>query len=268
VRFCSTWASSWANRRRPASVSGRALNLLQLPHQALLSSLAQQQDAPVQESKLKTLEHAATRISMEDVLGSTMSGRLRRASIRLRDELEQALLCLLEALRELPPAPRYEWAQLAEDDRLPVADIDRWPGAITVSRDNYLTVLSASELLGWLFRQLADGHSAEAGAALRTMIRAAVIHAALGEPEEILKGNVLVPPRVLDPGAIIRVRLNRPARLGMQLELFDERRRVVGLVRVDDEERDDAIVTVLKTHHANVSVNRAFTLSEYRGDRR
>ena len=129
-------------------------------------------------------------------------------------------------------------------------------------------MLSASELLGWLFRQLADGPSAEAGTALRTMVRAVVIHAALGEPEEILKGTVLVPPRVLDPGAVIRVRLNRPARLGLRLELFDEQRRPVGLVRVDDEEREDAIVTVLKTHHANVQVNKAFTLSQYRGDRR
>ncbi len=68
------------------------------------------------------------------------------------------------------------------------------------------------------------------------MLRATIIQSALGDPTEILQGQVQVPPRRLALGEPLRLKLNRAARPGTVLQLMSPRQEVVALLNVDDDD--------------------------------
>ena len=59
-------------------------------------------------------------------------------------------------------------------------------------------------------------------------------HAALGDPSEIIRGTVRVPPRKAAVGERLRLTLNRVPTPGTKLQLLDIQQRVVALLAVED----------------------------------
>jgi len=251
--------------QQPAAVAGRqtlqlALGALSQQNLAILGDLAATRwTAAVAGSAVERDKAAARTLSLRDV-ATGGAGALRREAQQLQNRLEQCIGCLLEQLDKLAPSIRLEWSQLAEDDRLPVPDAGRWPGLERAERDDFNAVRTLVELVQWWFRQLADDASAAGAGALRNMIRAAVIHAALGDPAEILHGQVQVPPRRFAVGETLRLALNRPPRPGTLLQLLDREQRVVGLVSVADRDERGVVANVVQVDRPAAAVSAGFTV--------
>ncbi|MDV7393536.1 hypothetical protein RZS08_19330, partial [Arthrospira platensis SPKY1] len=118
----------------------------------------------------------------------------------------------LGRLGRISPSLRLQWAQLAEHDRLAVERVGHWPGLERAEREDFDATRSVAELVAWWFRQVSPKASGDARAAMRNMVRAVLIHAALGNPQALISGRVRVPPRAAAPGERLRVTLDgRPA---------------------------------------------------------
>lgn len=190
--------------------------------------------APVADARTRLLVEAGRQLALADAL--TLTGGLQREAQALHDRLEQCVVCLMDRLGRIAPSLRYQWGQLAEDDRLPADDPGRWPGLERAQAEDFNTVRTIAELIGWWFRQLADDASGEGRLALRNLIRAAVIVAAHGDPAQVLRGTVTTPPRLLALGESLRLTLNSVPAAGTRLQLLDDAQRVVGLLAVQDQD--------------------------------
>jgi len=208
-------------------------------------------------SLLQQQREAAKVISLEDILAGTR-GYLRREAQTLSTRLEQGIHCLLEKLDEIAPSLRLQWAQLAEDDNLYIENVERWPGLDRAEREDFNATRTVSELIAWWFRQIDKNASANGRTAMRNMIRATLIHSALGDPTEILQGNVYMPPRLLAQGETLRLHLNRPARPGTVLQLLDTTQRIVAIVTIEDDDEKSAIARVTKVADSSAVVNTQF----------
>jgi hypothetical protein len=198
-------------------------------------------------------------LSLEDILSGTQ-GELRRAGQQLRDRLEQCVACLLDNLNELPPSIRLQWAQLAEDDAIDVQHVNSWPGLERAERDDFNATRTVAELVAWWFRQLDSQASGNSLGAVRNMIRAVLIFAALGDPAEILHGEVHVPPRRLIAGEPLRLKLNRAAAPGTILQLLDTQQRRVALLTIEDHDSVGATAQITKVDRTDVVINTQFTV--------
>ena len=187
-------------------------------------------------------------------------GSLRRQAGELRERLEQCVVCSLRRLSTLPPSLRLQWAQLAEDDLIAVDQVQRWPGLEQAERQAFNTVRTLAELVQWWFRQLGDGASAGSITAARNMIRGVLVLASLGDPNEILHGQVQVPPRRLQPGEAMRLKLNRRARPGTALQLLDASQRLVATLNLVDEDEQGAIASIVKVEQTRIEVTSSFTV--------
>ena len=239
---------------RPVKVS---LFNVQQQTQSVLAQMASLQLPLAQVSAKQRQRQTARVLSLEDILSGS-KGYLGRQGQTLHNHLQQAIACLLSRLNELPPSLRLQWAQLAEDDRLPVDQVQRWPGLERAEREDFNTMRSIVELLAWWFRQLQTEASAEAQGAMRNMIRACVIHSALGDPQEILHGQVHVPPRRLAPGEQLRLRLNRAAEPGTVLQLMDVQQTVVAVLKVDDHDQNGTIANISQVTRKDVVIDTRF----------
>jgi hypothetical protein len=139
---------------------------------------------------------------------------------------------------------RLEWAQLAEDDRLRVEEVAYWPGLERAERDDFNATRTLAEIVAWWFKQLDGDATALARAAMRNMVRATLIHAAMGDPTEILQGNVQVPPRKFISGELLRLQLNRAPKPGTMLQLLDPQQRVIALLNVDDHDEKGTVARI------------------------
>ena len=182
-------------------------------------------------------------ISLADLM-STAKGPLQKQAQNLHNRLEQAAWCMLEKLNELPPSLRLEWAQLAEDDRLRVEDAAYWPGLERAERDDFNATRTLAEIVAWWFKQLDRDATALARTAMRNMVRAILIHASMGDPNEILQGTVQIPPRRFNAGELLRLQLNRTPRPGTLLQLLDPQQRVVALLNVDDHDNKGTVARI------------------------
>jgi hypothetical protein len=220
--------------------------------QSLLTNMARF-SFPLTIASAKNRQQETARVlSLEDILSGTR-GRLQKQAQILSNRLEQAIACLLEKLDELPPSLRLQWAQLAEDDRLRVDRVEQWPGLDRAERDDFNATRTVAELVAWWFRQLDKAASSEARSAMRNMIRASVIQSALGDPAEILHGQVHVPPRRLALGEPLRLKLNRAAKLGTTLQLMDPQQRIVAMLNVEDDDAQGTIAKITRvTRHKAV----------------
>lgn len=210
-------------------------------------------------------EQVAQVIGLNDLLN--LKGPLQKQAQTLHNRLELAIAGMLEKLDELPPSLRLQWAQLAEDDRLPVDRVEQWPGLERAERDDFNSTRTLAELIAWWFRQLNSNTTAPTLSAMRNMIRATLIHASLGDPAEILQGAVQIPPRRLDLGESLRLQLNRVPKPGTLLQLLDPQQRVVALLNVDDHDDKGTIAkisqVVIKNSVANPVKDLRIT-TEYR----
>ena len=95
---------------------------------------------------------------------------------------------------------------------------------------------------------------------MRNLIRAAVIVSAHGDPNEIVRGRVALPPRRMAVGESLRLTLDRVAAAGTRLQILDDVQRVVGLVAVKDTDPRGTIAEVLRVDDARTRVNTRFTV--------
>ena len=63
------------------------------------------------------------------------------------DNLELVQGCLLQHLRGVSGSLRLTWGQLAEDNRLAVTDVSRWPGLERAEQEDFNRVRTLSELV-------------------------------------------------------------------------------------------------------------------------
>lgn len=209
-------------------------------------------------SSLQTQAAAAKVLSLEDL--ASAAGPLRKPAHELREQLEHCQFCLLEKLNLLPPSLRLQWGQLAEDDQIRVEDVSWWPGMERAEADDFNAARTVSELIAWWFRQLAGDASAASRSAMRNMIRAVLIHASLGDPQEIIRGNVHVPPRLAVIGESLQVKLNRPPAPGTRLQLLDTEQRVVAVLAVEDHSPQSTRVKIVDMLQSNVKINSRFSV--------
>jgi hypothetical protein len=250
-----------ARKQRRFAASGRpvrsSLSIVRSQTHALLDYLARRRIQLEIRSARKRAEEAAKVMSLDDIIASGR-GRLKAEAQTLHNHLEQALACLLDKLIELPPSVRLLWQQFAEDDRLLVEQVERWPGLERAERDDFIATRTLAELVAWWFRQLDQDASAQARSAMRNMIRAAVIHSALGDPTEILQGQVHMPPRRLAVGEPLRIKLNRPAKPGTILQLMDQQQRLVAMLNVEDDDDKGTIANITRVTYSSASITTAY----------
>lgn len=209
-------------------------------------------------SSLETQAGAAKVLSLEDL--ALVSGPLRKETQDLRDQLEHCVSCLLEKLNLLPGSVRLQWGQLAEDDRIRVEDVSWWPGLEQAEADDFNVTRTVAELISWWFRQLASDASANSRSALRNMVRAVLIHASLGDPQDIVRGNVYVPPRLARVGERLQVKLNRAPAPGTRLQLLDPEQRVVAVLAVEDHTPDGTQVNIIDLVQSDISINTRYSV--------
>ncbi|MBK1660981.1 hypothetical protein [Paracraurococcus ruber] len=194
-----------------------------------------------------TQQEAAKVLSVADVLAGRRSP-LREAAGALRDRLETAGHCTLAALAKLPPSVRFAWSEAAEDDSLDLPRPERWPffDAEEGEDEAFNALRSLTELVRFLFAQLSPAADGTAQAAMGSYLRALLIEAAHGEPAELLRGRVTALPRLVQPGAILRLALNRDARPGTRLHLLDAAREVVAELRVEDRDGEGTVASLVR----------------------
>ncbi|MCU0834369.1 MAG: hypothetical protein MUC77_08025 [Chromatiaceae bacterium] len=210
------------------------------------------------DARNRYLAETARVLSLADALGLT--GPLQREVQTLHDRLEQCVVCLMDRLGRVTPSLRFAWGQLAEDDRLPTDEPARWPGLERAEAADFTAVRTIAELIAWWFRQLADDASGAGRAALRNLIRAAVIVAAHGDPGRVLEGRVAVPPRRLAVGEAMRLALPGSPPAGTRLQLLDDSQRVVGLIAVKDHDQGGILAQVVRVDAAVAEVTTRFTV--------
>ncbi|OZG70292.1 hypothetical protein BTA51_26590 [Hahella sp. CCB-MM4] len=213
----------------------------------------------VYKSASSTQRTAAKVMSLEDLL-SHGRGQLRQQAQLLHDRLEQCTYCLLEKLALLPGSLRLQWGQLAEDDRIKVDQVAYWPGLETAEKDDFKATRTLSELIAWLFKQLSDDADANSKTALRNLVRAVLIYASLGDPQEIVRGKVFLPPKRANPGERFRVKLNRRLVQGAQLKLLDERQQVAAELTVEDDDNDSTEVRIVNMVIPNIAITSRFAV--------
>jgi hypothetical protein len=214
---------------------------------------------PINVVSIKQQQQEASHIiSLADLM-TTTKGPLQKQAQHLHNRLEQAAWCMLEKLNLLPPSLRLQWAQLAEDDRLPVDRVALWPGLERAERDDFNATRTLAEIIAWWFKQLDSDATATARSAMRNMVRATLIHAAMGDPAEILQGSVQVPPRRFLSGELMRLQLNRAPKLGTLLQLLDTQQRVVALLNVDDHDDKGTVARITQITNASLPNNALVT---------
>lgn len=207
-------------------------------------------------SRLQLQAEAAKILSLEDL--ALVSGPLRKEAQDLKDRLEKAAACLLERLSVLPGSIRLQWGQLAEDDRIRVEDVSWWPGLERAEADDFNATRTVAELIAWWFAQLAPDAPANSRSAYRNMIRALLIHASLGDPQEIVHGSVHAAPGRTRVGERLQVKLNRAPAPGTRLQLLDPDQRVVALLAVEDHTPDSTRVSIVDLVQPEIRIDSRF----------
>ncbi len=241
------------NEQISTALQGR-LNTLKLDNRALLAGMTQRM-FPARANSLRQSQQNNSRVlSLEDAI-STKSPLLRKKAQNLLNNLELAQSCLLQHLRSLSGSLRLTWGQLAEDNRLRVSEVSKWPGLERAEREDFNRVRTISELVDWWFRQLDDRPAIESLQAMENMIRATLIVASLGDPEEIIRGSVTAPPRLIQPGERLKVRLNHFPLPGTELQLLDDLQRVSAVLAVEDQVADSTEVRIVRVLQNDIRIS-------------
>ncbi len=234
------------------------LQTVQMQTRGLLQQWSASALPLVSVASVQHLSAAAKVLSLEDLAG--ISGPLRKQAQDLRDQLEHCFFCLLENINQLPGSVRLQWGQLAEDDQIRVEDVAWWPGLDRAEADDFNATRTASELVAWLFRQLAADASAASRAAVRNMMRALLIHASLGDPQEIVRGTVHVPPRFAGLGERLQVKLNRAPAVGTRLQLLNAEQQLVAMLAVEDHGPQGTEVSIVQLVQPDVRISTRFSV--------
>lgn len=237
-------------RAMPAVFSALAVAL-----PAPLATTAVSVDRAVAQAVL--VRGAADRITLEQ-LTMTRNTALRIKARALQDDLAAALGCIVARLTELPASARFAWSRLAEDDRLAVERPSSWPGMDAYRRQSAGLILQ--QTIAWLLLQLADNAPAEARSAMRTALRACLLHAVNDDPAELLAGDVVQFPGLFRPGAVLTANLNRIPPLQAVVKVYDGERRLIGEARVIDSRETSAQLQMTTIHAATPAAFAAWSV--------
>lgn len=187
----------------------------------------------------------ADEVTLEQ-LTNARSARLRQLARGLQDDLERAASCLLEHLMELPASLRYQWSRLAEDDLLNTQNLHTWPDFQLFAGDS--TGLMLREIHQWMHLQLDGNAIPETRTAMRTLIRACLLHAVNDDPDELLTGKVVDFPGFIKPGVLINANLNRIPQLSTMLKVYDGKQQLIAEAKVVDSHATQASIEIVSAY--------------------
>lgn len=223
-----------------AMVQARLAPILQEQHEMVRTLAAR----PFSVGTLREMQQQGHRIlALEDMLASP-SPALREPAQKLQQQLNSCVNCLLAVLRGIAPSIRLDWADQADDNRLPVESPERWPALARAEAADFNTLRTLMELLAWWFRQLAASASGESRTAMRNVVRACLLLAASDDPQQLLQGQLKTLPPRLRLGELLRLDLNREPAPGNVLHLLDAKQDVVASVRVEDHDASGTLASI------------------------
>lgn len=235
-------------------------------HNANLTSFADRLQTSVVSflPSLADTQRQAMRIfSIPDVL-LLPGDLLRRRVEQLRQSFEAACGCLIEKLRGMAPSTRFNLAALAGQNAVDSLSPASWPLTGVTAADEFTAVREITAIIDWMARQLADTPSVYARPALANLVRALLIAAAYGAPDEALSGEVTAPPATFSVGDPVRFTLSRAAPIGTLLDVFDAGQRLVGKMRLEDATSDGASGRLVASYAGNVAPGTQLTVAQSR----
>lgn len=237
------------------------MQTLRVQNQAVVRAFAQR--PLLAANTLVAFQRSASQLlSLQDLLEGPPH-RLRGTAASLRDRLDQACHCLLDQLRQVSPSIRLDWARAAERDSLPVESPQRWPGLEKAQTQDFNGIRTVIDLVNWWFRQLIDSADSSSFSAQRNMLRAILMVAADDDPNAIVHGHLKTMPGQFQIGSALRLQLNREALPGTLLQMVDQNKSLVGVLRVDDHDADGAVATVTRLVSEAISPSSQFTVTGY-----
>lgn len=249
--------------QQPATTSIAKPNLVALlqTHQALQQSIAAK---PFSVAALRDMQQQGHKIlALEDMLASTIPG-LRDPATQLHQRLNAAAGCLLSRLRAIKPSIRLAWADLADDNRLPVENPERWPNLDKAEADDFNNLRTLVELVGWWFRQLDGDASGDSRTALGNFIRACLLLAASDDPQQLLQGQLKTLPTRFRIGELLRLDLNREPAAGNLLHLLDDKQQVVATLRVEDHDNKGTLASIASVISPSIQLTLAMRVTGQR----
>ena len=231
--------------RQPRQITSKFNGLMQ-SHQAILQDYARFNIAG--DNSLQAFYREAVQIiSLEDLLTGTPH-QLRGRAQYFRNQLDQATHLLLSSLQSVTPGLRLDWATAAELDQLDLRQPNTWPGMQQAKLNDLSEIRTLVELISWWWRQLNDNATSAAVAAVRNLLRAALMVAVGDDPKEMLHGYLQAIPAQFRAGELVRATLNRHAALGAELQLVNERDQLVGKLLVEDADERGAILRIAQVY--------------------
>jgi hypothetical protein len=97
--------------------------------------------------------------------------------------------------------------------------------------------------------------------ALSNLVRALVIAAAHGDPQQVLSGSVTAATPGFRIGDPIRAVLNRPPPIGTLLHVFDATRTLIGTVSVEDNDANGTATRLVASFRTDITDVSGFTLA-------
>lgn len=244
-----------------ASFSRPALLTLLQNHQSMAQAIAAR---PFAMAGLRDMQQQGHHIlALEDLMGTPIPA-LRDPSNQLHQRLNTAAGCLLDRLQAIKPSLRLAWADLADDNRLPVENPERWPNLDQAEADDFNNLRTLVELIGWWFRQLDANASGDSRTAMRNFIRACLLLAANDDPQQLLQGQLRSLPSRFRAGELLRLDLNREPAPGNLLHLLDDRQQVVATVRVEDHDSNGTLASIATVINPNVTLSLALRVTGQR----
>lgn len=234
---------------RPAVQFHHTISLMPPVFHVLAKALPVLPKRPIEPKNRLGLADGMKRLTDEvtlEQLINTRNSRLRTTARRLQDELEKASSCLLEQLFELPAELRYEWSRLAEDDELNTEKLDSWPGYHNIARES--TGLMLREVHQWLHLQLDGNAVPDARTAVRTLVRACLLHAVNDDPEDLLTGKVVEFPGFIKPGVMMTAELDRIPQLSAMLKVYDGKQQLLAEAKVVDSKATQASIEIVSAY--------------------
>lgn len=245
----------------PPPVSHPTLFTLLQNHQAMQQGIAAK---PFAIASLREMQQQGHKIlALEDLLASAIPA-LRTPANQLHQRLTTAAGCLLERLREIKPSIRLAWADLADDNRLPVQAPERWPNLSKAEADDFNTIRTLVELVGWWFRQLDSDASGDSRTAMGNFVRACLLLAASDDPQQLLQGQLKSLPARFRPGELLRLDLNREPAAGNILHLMDDKQQVIATVRVEDHDSNGTLASITTITNPNATLTMALRVTGLR----
>lgn len=245
----------------PPPVSHPTLFTLLQNHQAMQQGIAAK---PFAIAALREMQQQGHKIlALEDLLASSIPA-LRTPANQLHQRLSTAAGCLLERLRDIKPSIRLAWADLADDNRLPVQTPERWPNLDKAEADDFNNIRTLVELVGWWFRQLDSDASGDSRTAMGNFVRACLLLAASDDPQQLLQGQLKSLPARFRPGELLRLDLNREPAAGNILHLMDEMQQVIATVRVEDHDSNGTLASITAIVNPNATLTMALRVTGQR----